>query len=247
VKTIKVQRLYPESAVVEQLKVTREWMDNTADRHVYMCFPLTLTNGLGWGISFSKDIRVVWDGIEDSGSDHVKILEGEEIVYTGRGHGTISFKTGILINTDEDVSMLTMPVPNQFIQGAQSFTTLMSTSFYRGEFPMAMKITEPNREIYIPAGTPVAAILPISISKLQKDFQMEIVQGGPPKEYWEEERKYGEAAQEKNNAYPFVEWSKMYRNAVNYDGTSLGKHESKNIRLKTITCPITGASIESPN
>jgi hypothetical protein len=246
-KTIKVQRLHDGSATVEQLKVTRNWMDNTADRHVYMCFPLTLTNGLGWGISFNRDIRVIWDGIEDSSPDHVKVLEGAEIVYTGRGHGTISFKSGILINTDEDVSMLTMPVPNQFIQGAQSFTTLMSTSFYRGEFPMAMKITEPNREIHIPAGTPVAAILPISVSNLQNDFQMEITQGDKPKEYWEEERKYGEAAEAKNNAYPFVEWSKMYRDAVNYDGTSLGKHESKNIKLKTITCPVTGVSIESTN
>jgi hypothetical protein len=247
VKTVKVQRLHNDSAIVEQLKVPREWMDNTAGRHVYMCFPLTLTNGLGWGISFNKDIRVIWDGIEDSSSDHVKILEGEEIIYTGRGHGSISFKSGLLVNTDEDVSMLTMPVPNQFIRGAQSFTTLLSTSFYRGEFPVAMKITEPNKEIYIPAGTPVAAILPISISKLQNDFQMEIVQENPPWEYWEEQRKYGEAAEAKNNAYPFVEWSKMYRDAVNYDGTSMGKHESKNIKLKTITCPVTGASIESPN
>jgi hypothetical protein len=246
-KKIKVQRLHENSATVEQLKVTREWMDNTAGRHVYMCFPLTLTNGLGWGVSFNKDIRVIWDGIEDSSADHVKILEGEDFVYTGRGHGSISFKSGLLVNTDEDVSMLTMPVPNQFIQGVQTFTTLLSTSFYRGEFPIAMKITEPNREIHIPAGTPVAAILPISISKLQKNFEMEIVQETPPWEYWEEQRKYGEAAEAKNNAYPFVEWSKMYRDAINYDGTPMGKHESKNIKLKTITCPVTGASIESPN
>lgn len=246
-KTIKVQRLNSESAAVDQLKATRDWMDDTSGRHVYMCFPLTLTNGLGWGVSFNRDIRVIWDGIEDSNPDHVKILEGEEVAYTGRGHGTISFKSGIVINTDEDVSMLTMPVPNQFIRGTQSFTTLLSTSFYRGQFPIAMKITEPNREIHIPAGTPVAAILPISLTNLQNDYQMEIKEGDLPWEYWEEQRKYGEAAQEKNGAFPFVEWSKMYRDAINYDGKPMGKHESKNIKLKTITCPVTGASIESPN
>ena len=170
------------------------------------------------------------------------ILEGEEFVHTGRAHGTISFNTGILINTDEDVTMMTMPVPNQFIRGTQAFTTLMSTSFYKGHFPLAIKITEPNLEIHIPAGTPVAAILPVSISNLQQNYQMEISEGDMPGSYWEELRKYGEAAQAKNAV---GDWSKMYRDAINYDGSSMGKHESKNIKLKTTTCPVTGKTIET--
>jgi hypothetical protein len=203
---------------------------------------MTLTNGFGWGIAFNKDVRVIWDGIENAEGHHVTILEGEDFTYTGRGHGTISFKTGILINTDQDVSMLTMPVPNQFIRGIQSFTTLMSTSFYPGEFPLALKITEPNVEIHIPAGTPIAALLPISVSNLQNDYQMEITDGPMPWEYWDELRKYGEATQAKNST---GDWSKMYRDAINYDGSSMGTHESKNIKLKTITCPVTGMTIET--
>ena len=241
-KTISVRRLHDESATIEQLKVPREWMDNTSGRHAYMCFPMTLTNGFGWGISFNKDIRAIWDGIENSEGHHVTILEGEEFVYTGRAHGTLSFHTGIMIKTDEDVSMLTMPVPNQFIRGTQAFTTLMSTSFYPGEFPLAIKITEPNREIFIPAGTPIVALLPISVTGLQDDFQMEISQGNLPTEYWEELKKYGDAAEAKNSV---GDWSKMYRDAINYDGSSMGKHESKNIKLKTITCPVTGKTIET--
>jgi hypothetical protein len=218
-------------------------MDATSGKHAYMCFPMTLVNGLGWGISFDRDIRVVWDGVEDSIPDHVKILEGEEIAYSGRAHGTVSFRTGIIINTDENTTMLTMPVPNQFIRGSQTITTLMSTSFYKGDFPIAMKLTEPNREVFIPAGTPVAAILPISIGALQSDYEMVINEDSDfPDEYWDELRKYGEAAQEKNGV---GDWSKMYRNALNYDGTSMGSHESKNIKLKTVTCPVTGATIET--
>lgn len=241
-KTISVRRLRKESASVEQVKVTREWMDNTPERHAYMCFPVTLTNGLGWGIAFDRDIRAIWNGQENTDPTNVTILEGHDIVHTGRGQGTISFNTGLVVNTDPDVTMLTMPVPNQFIRGIQTFTTLMSTSFYKGEFPLAVKITEPNLEVVIPAGTPVAAILPISVSALQNDYQMEIVEGDLPFTYWDELRKYGEAAQEKNGR---GDWSRMYRDAINYDGTSMGTHESKNIKLKTITCPVTGVTIET--
>jgi hypothetical protein len=241
---IKVRRLHEKAANVSQLSGTRDWMDATQEKHGYMCFPLTLSNRLGWGISFDRDVRFIWDGIEDTSPDHVTILEGEEIAYTGRGHATVSFETGFVVSTSENISMLTMPVPNQFIRGLQTFTTLMSTSFYRGDFPLAIKITEPNKEICIPSGTPIAALLPISIGNLQDNYELKITEGTFPPEHWEELRKYGEAAEAKNAV---GEWSRMYRDATNYDGSSMGKHESKNIKLKTTVCPITGATSESTN
>lgn len=240
-KEIKVQSLNPNSVRIEPLKATRDWMDASSGRHAYMCFPMTLANGLGWSISLNKDVRFIWDGTESSLPDHVKILEGEDVAYSGRGHASLSFRTEIVINTDENTSILTMPVPNQFIRGIQTITTIMSTSFYRGQFPIAVKVTEPDKEIFIPAGTPIAAILPISLSALQTDYEMIISQGNLPSEYWEELRKYGEAAEEKNSK---GEWSKMYRDAVDYNGNSVGSHETKAIRLKTTVCPITGMSVE---
>jgi hypothetical protein len=104
-------------------------MDNTYDRHAYNCFPITLTNGLGWGISFPEDISFIWDGVFDSTSEHIKILSGEKYVSTSRGQATVSFDTGLLFRTDEDTSLLTMPVPNQFIPGATAFTTLLARLF----------------------------------------------------------------------------------------------------------------------
>ena len=220
-------------------------MDRTAQKHAYMCFPMTLTNGLGWGISFDKDIRAIWDGQEiEDGKEHVTILEGADIANASRFHATISFRTGLIFKTDQDVSTLTMPVPNQFIRGVQAFTILMSTSFYKAELPLAMKITEPNVEIFIPAGTPVAAVMPISIGSLENDFELQITNKSMDEDYNQELKKYGEAAQEKN---AIGDWSKMYRNAINYDGTSMGAHESKKIKLKTVTCPVTGETYESAN
>lgn len=240
-KKISVHRVGQHPASVDQLPAARGWMDDTAEKHAYMCFPMTLTNRLGWGVSFPEDISFIWDGVQDTDASHVKILQGEKYAYTGRAHGTISFYTGLIVKTDEDTSMLSMPVPNLFIRGIQGFTTLMSTSFYMSEFPLSVKITEPNREITIPANTPVAALLPISLGALQSDYSMDIIENGLPQEYFDEIRKYGDAAQIKNGV---GDWSKMYRDGVNYNGVTVGRHETKSIKLKTATCPVTGATLQ---
>jgi len=225
-----VHRLGQDSADIEQLSIKREWMDNTYDRHAYNCFPITLTNGLGWGISFPEDISFIWDGVIDSTPDHVKILRGDKYVSTGRGQATISFNTGLLFRTGENVSLLTMPVPNQFIPGAVAFTTLISTSFYRGDLPIAWMITAPNTEITIPAGTPVAAIIPISIGELQKQ-ELLVIDSPPEPEFYRQTSGDLEVLVEASKTGT---WAHLYRNAITADGTPIGKHEAKAIKLKTI-------------
>lgn len=241
VSLIKVRKNRPTAGNIEQLSASRKWMDESHDKHAYMCFPMALTNRLGWGISFPGDIRFIWDGIDDTTPDHVKILEGQEWANPRRGNATISFDSGLMFKTDENVTTLTMPVPNQFIPGTQCFTTLISTSFYMPELPIAWKITKANEEILIPAGTPVAAILPLSLTSLENDYSMEVTDEPPTKAYWDEVVKYGEKAQEKNM---IGDWSKMYRDAVDYDGNPAGAHETKSIKLKTVTCPFTGQTYE---
>ena len=240
-KKINVRSSRPGAGQISQLPATRDWMDNSAEKHAYMCFPMTVTNRLGWGISFPEDIVFIWDGIDDTTPDHVKILKGEEYASPKRCNATISFETGLIFKTDPDVTMLTMPVPNQFIPGTQCFTTLISTSFYMPELPIAWKITEANKEITIPAGTPVAAVLPLSLGALESEYEMQIDPNPIPHTYWEEVAKYGAAAQLKNEV---GDWSKMYRDAVDYKGDPVGAHETKSIKLKTVTCPFTGQSYE---
>lgn len=239
--TFKVTRSRPNGANIEPLVATREWMDETIEKHAYMCFPLSVSNRLGWGISFPEDISFIWDGITDTTPDHIKILKGHGHATTGRGNATVSLNTGLIFKTDELTTTMAMPVPNLFVRGAQCYTTLISTSFYMPEFPLAWRVTEPNVEITIPAGQPVAAILPISLTNLQENYTLEIVDEYPDHNYWEEVKRYGDAAQEKNGV---ADWSKMYREAVNYNGESVGSHEVKALRLKTVTCPHTGNSYE---
>ena len=240
-KKIQVQVSRPGAGEISALPATRPWMDDSADKHAYMCFPLTITNRLGWGISFPEDIVFIWDGIDDTTPDHVKILKGGQYASSKRCNATISFETGLIFKTDSETTILTMPVPNQFIAGTQCFTTLISTSFYMPELPVAWKITEANKEITIPAGTPVAAILPLSLTSLENDYEMMIDLNPVGHSYWEEVTKYGEVAQEKN---AIGDWSKMYRDAVDYKGEPVGAHETKSLKLKTVTCPFTGQTYE---
>jgi hypothetical protein len=218
---------------IDQLPLQRDWMDITFDRHAYQCFPVSLSNRLGWGISYKEDISFIWDGINDSTSEHVQVLSGEKYVHTGRGNRTISFNTDLIFveENDDVISLLTMPVPNQFIRGAQCMTTIISPSALQGEIPVAWMITEPNIEIKIPAGTPIAAIVPISLKDVQS-HELIVKRGRPEYETpeWNEMmRGRGDASQKLNMA---GRWTHFYRDAVDHLGNPLGGHESKKIVMR---------------
>ena len=212
---------------LSQLSVKRDWMEDTWDAHAYKCFPVSLTNQLGWGISFPEDIVFIWNGISDSSPDHVKILQGEKYAYAGRANATISFNTGIRFMTEENITLLQMPVPNYFIEGAQPFTTLISTSFFQGELPVAWRITKPNVEITIKANTPIISILPIDLDNLQNSEILFQDLKTMPKEIKNLEE-YGKIVYEINQS---GKWTNFYRDALDHKGNKLGKHQVKAIRL----------------
>lgn len=218
----------PELGIVSPLNITREWMDNTWESHAYHCFPVTLANGLGWGISFPEDISFIWDGISDSTPDHVKILKGNKYAYSGRANGTVSFNTGVMFKTDENLSLLSMPAPNYFVPGAHAFTTLISSSFFKGDLPCAWMVTQPNVEITIKAGTPVIAVIPINLSELQNsEIKFEDLSKFPASSI-----DSAEYAQIVYNINRKGEWTDFYRNAKDHLGNTIGEHQVKAIRLK---------------
>lgn len=198
--------------------------------HAYHCFPISLANGLGWGISFPEDISFIWDGIDtDKEEGHIQILSGHKYVNENRRSATLSLNTNIRFTTDENVTMLTMPVPNLFIDGIISYTTLMSTSFYPHTLPAAIKITKPNCIITIPANTPVVAVLPISINEIN-NTEMELHDFVMSFEQAEKSKSYAKVSQEFNKN---GEWTNFYRNATNEKNEPVGRHEIKSFRLKT--------------
>ena len=91
----------------------------------------------------------------------------KDFCYIDRGLGTIAFNTNLTFETDENISTLIMPVPNQYIEGLQVLTSIISTSFFSGSIHIVCKITKPNYLIEIEKNTPIATFLPISLNQFE--------------------------------------------------------------------------------
>jgi hypothetical protein len=221
----------PDNAKVDPLLVTRDWMDKTPEKHAYHCFPVTQANTLGWTISMPVDITFIWNGVNDTSGDNVKILSGEHFVHTGRGQSSVSFNTNLVIKSESNISLLTMTPPNYFNPDYEVMSSVISTSFYRNPLPLAIKVLTPNKEITILAGTPIATILPISLSEL-KDSVIEVKKFPQDKiqEWNTKNKEYGDAAQVLSMK---GEWTDWYRDAVDQEGNKMGDHEVKALKLKT--------------
>jgi hypothetical protein len=227
---VKCYKLSPNALNIAPMTIKRDWMDETPQGHAYRCHPVTSANVIGWYISCPVDIKFIWNGINDTTPNNVTILEGQDYVYTGRGQSTVSFNTGFILRTQEEVSVLTITPQNYFNKDIEVMSSLISTSFLDSDFPLAVKCMTENKEITIKANTPIATIIPISVTSL-KDESVEILNFDNVEERNRKMQSYGDAAQEINK---IGEWTDWYRNAVNEKGESIGSHEVKNLKLNVI-------------
>ena len=213
------------------MSIKRDWMDATSEKHAYRCFPVTQANVIGWSISCLNDISFIWNGINDQTGDNVKILQGEETCYTGRGQSSLSFNTGLHFKTTEELSLFTINPVNYFSDDFETMSSLISISFFDNPLPLAIKARSANKEILIKAGTPLATIIPISLSGLNNSsIKINEYQDLDNKKQ-EANKSYGDAAQKINQSGKFTDW---YRNAVNEKGESIGSHEVKTLKLQVI-------------
>lgn len=225
---ISVEKTQDSKVSISPMSIKRDWMDVTPEKHAYRCFPVTQANMIGWNLSCDEDIIFTWTGVTDTSSETVKILKGNNFSYTGRGQATISINTGLVFKTDQDVSMFIINPVNYFNEDFETMSSLISTSFYGNPLPLAIKARAANKEVVIKAGTPIATILPISLTALD-NTEIEIISySDPGREREKANRSYGEAAQVVNGSGQWTDW---YREAVNEHGESIGQHESKALRL----------------
>jgi hypothetical protein len=224
---ISVEKSHRSPFTIEPMSIKRDWMDQTSEKHAYRCFPVTQANVIGWSISCSEDIVFSWDGINDQTDQHVKI-DSPEGSYSGRGQSSISLNTGLTFKTDQDVSILTINPVNYFSNDFETMSNLISTSFYGNPLPLAIKAKRANETVVIKAGTPIATLIPISLTQLNNTIIKIVDYKDEDRKRAEANRSYGEAAQVVNSSGQWTDW---YRDAVNEKGDSLGSHETKTLRL----------------
>jgi hypothetical protein len=224
---ISVEKMQGGIFNISPMSIKRDWMDATSENHAYRCFPVTQANVIGWNLSCTEDIIFTWDGINDQTDQHVHI-KSPNGSYAGRGQSSVSLNTSLVFRTDPDVSILTINPVNYFNEDFETMSNLISTSFYDNPLPLAIKAKKANVETVIKAGTPIATIIPISLTNLN-NTTIEIFQ------YKDEDMsrhnanmEYGQAAQIVNSSGQWTDW---YRDAVNEKNESLGSHEVKTLRL----------------
>lgn len=224
---ISVEKTNDSIFEISQMSVKRNWMDETSERHAYRCFPVTQANVVGWSLSCTKDIIFTWDGINDQTPDHL-IITSPTGAYAGRGQSSVSFSTGLIFRTNNNVSILTINPVNYFNDDFETMSNLISTSFYDSPLPLAIKAKKANVETRIVAGTPIATIIPISLTELNHSSISITEYSDPENLRRKASTEYGEAAQKLNISGKFTDW---YRDAVNEKNEPLGEHEVKVLRL----------------
>jgi hypothetical protein len=228
---ISVEKSQDSVISITPMSIKRDWMDQTPEKHAYRCFPVTQANMIGWNLFADKDFEFVWNGVNDTNSENVQILSGQDFTYTGRGQSTVSFNTGLTFRTDQNISLFTINPVNHFNDDFETMSSLISTSWLDSGFPLAIKARSANKNIIVKAGTPLATIVPISLTALD-NTEIEIIDYiDIDNQRQKSHQSYGEAAQEINKSGQWTDW---YRDAVNEKGESLGKHETKVLRLSVI-------------
>lgn len=212
---------------ISQMSVKRDWMDETSERHAYRCFPVTQANVIGWSLACTEDIVFTWDGTNDQTPDHVKITSPSG-AYAGRGQSSISLNTGLVFRTNGEISIWTINPVNYFSDDFETMSNLISTSFYDSPLPLAIKAKKANVETRIAAGTPIATIIPVSLTALNHSSINITKYSDPENIRHRATMSYGDAAQKVNSSGKFTDW---YRDAVNEKNEPLGSHEVKVLRL----------------
>lgn len=227
---ITVEKMFGCQFDITPMSIKRDWMDVTSEKHAYRCFPVTQANVVGWYLSCKQDIVFTWDGINDQTDQHVKIKSPDNS-YSGRGQSSISLNTSLVFRTDPDVSILTINPVNYFNEDFETMSNLISTSFYDNPLPLALKAKKANQETTIKAGTPIATIIPISLTALNNTAINIVAYKDPDRARERANISYGEAAQVLNSSGQWTDW---YREAVDENGKSVGQHEVKTLKLSVI-------------
>ena len=225
---ISVEKMNGSTFTISPMSIKRDWMDATSEGHAYRCFPVTQSNVIGWSLSCNQDIEFIWDGINDQTQDHVEIIKAPEGSYGGRGQSSVSVNTGLIFRTSEDISIFTINPVNYFSNDFETMSNLISTSFYDNPLPLAIKAKKAGEKIIIKASTPLATIIPISLSALNNSSIEISDYKDPDRKRMDANIAYGNAAQEVNSSGQWTDW---YRDAVNEKGESVGSHEIKVLRL----------------
>lgn len=161
--------------------------------HFYRCLPLTIGNQYGFVIKTEFEFGFTWDGTDSKEgvviylTEPAKNLTGKyPQILTHFGSGIISLNTPFMLRTPPGVNLMTINPPNYILPNITVMTGVVETDNLRRNFSFNLKIQTPNVFTRIPAGTPLAAFIPLP-RYYADNFELKLAEELFTKEIIEEE------------------------------------------------------------
>jgi hypothetical protein len=150
--------------ILEKSSKKRDWFNP----HFYKCLPLVIGNQCGFVIKNEFNFSFIWDGGDSQDSIQFYFYESTEKltkkfprIETHFGSGVITINPPFFLRTPPGVNLMTINPPNHIIPNITVMTGVVETDHLRRNFTFNLKVQMPNIQVNIPAGTPLAAFIPI--------------------------------------------------------------------------------------
>jgi hypothetical protein len=226
---------------IRKSSTKKDWMSGNPNNHAYKCPPLTLANSHGWEILLPHEVVVEWNG--GNNKTDLRILKGAErsdgtsLPKSIFGQGVITFQLPYLFVTEEPYNLFVSGPPNYVVPGASALTGTIETFWSPYSFTMNWRITDIDKPVVFPAGSPYMFFFPVDSMLVEKSPVS--IHDYSEYPYKEEYKKFGlqrAAANEKTraaNKSGYLELDRQYLNGVDPDGCPMANPEYHRSKLKT--------------
>jgi len=150
--------------LIDKPSKKRDWFDS----HFYRCLPLGIGNQYGFIIKSEFDFSFTWNGENNVNAISFEFDENKgdlnklyPRIETHFGHGIITINPPFTLRTPPGVNLMTINPPNYIIPNITVMSGVVEADNLRRNFTINLKIQMPNIKVYIPAGTPLGAVIPI--------------------------------------------------------------------------------------
>jgi hypothetical protein len=176
--------------IIKKSDKKRDWFNP----HFYRCLPLTIGNQYGFTISLEFDIAFEWNGGDQPEDVILYVYDGgstlDDLKYpnitTHFGSGILTINTPFFLRTPPGVNLMTINPPNLVVPNVTVMTGVIETDNLRRNFTFNLKTQMPDIRVFIPAGQPLAAFIPIPRYYSDK-FNLDFAENIFSKEIIEEE------------------------------------------------------------
>jgi hypothetical protein len=151
--------------IIEKPSKTRDWFSP----HFYRCLPLSIGNQYGFVVKSQYDIDFLWNGGNGVNDIDFYFEEGNQDknaykhprIQSWFGHGIITVGLPLTLRTPPNINLMTINPPNYVLPNITVMTGVVESDNLRRDFTFNLKIQMPNIRVMIPAGTPLAGVIPI--------------------------------------------------------------------------------------